>query len=287
MVEQAAIMEPPSDKLLEDTFCSFAHGERVSFLLEQGASFSQVPCGLDKLLEDTFRSSGDSGSVDFLLRKTDVETLFKMVEQVRVRQIHTQINASVYEKDGIRWPQVTAGEDPNILTKSIVFLKAKGSGLVEITCEPDPTNITTDHPAVIVSKTILEARSPYFKALFSFNESSQQAIKVQESYHTISFLAYYAETEPEKVDWKRFCPSQAIGVTADNLDILMDIQRVADMFLMIDLSLDVQSYILSSGICFIQPENVLAIKELASQQNAHLLEDYSERFFRLNVSQEA
>jgi hypothetical protein len=46
-------------KLLEDTWRKFGDGRNIKLLLQHGADFNQVPCGLHKLLEDTFRDGRD------------------------------------------------------------------------------------------------------------------------------------------------------------------------------------------------------------------------------------
>lgn len=55
------------NKLLEDSFRKYGVGPDVNFLLEHGASLLEVPCGINKLLEDSFREYGGGPRVNFLL----------------------------------------------------------------------------------------------------------------------------------------------------------------------------------------------------------------------------
>jgi len=133
---------------------------------------------------------------------------------------------------------------------------------------------------------MLSTQSPYFKVLFKansgFKESNQVAFQVPEPYETIRFAIYYGETEPHEVNWSSFYPSQYLESTADNLDNLLDILRVADMFSMMHLHSDVQRQIIRNGTSFIRPENVCQIQDIAEEWNGKLLSSYCRIFGTLN-----
>ena len=204
--------------------------------------------------------------------------MLKIVEHVRTIQTTTEVRTtSGHEVDGIRWPEVVDGGPVRFLASSIVYLREKAT---------DSTTIMAQGRAITTSKTMLSAQSPYFKALFKpnsgFKEDFQDFLEVREPYKTIRFAIYYGESEPHKVNWSPFYPSQDLESTAENLDCLLDILRVADMFGMMHLHKDVQRQIVMHGISFVGPENVSLIQSIAEEGNGKLLSGYCRTFLKLN-----
>ncbi|KFZ01498.1 hypothetical protein V500_00734 [Pseudogymnoascus sp. VKM F-4518 (FW-2643)] len=183
------------NKLLEDTYRYIELGPlkfkrraeaclspEVDFLLIQGASFNRVPCGLSQLVEATteYLQQSDQNRDNFLfkqaarpnilhkwsellnnvyerlLKSVDSETLCHIVGFISRQQKEFKIHTLPFKARSMYWPYRT-NVGNYLMDASIAELQQRS----------DKVTIRAQGREIITFRTILQARSPYFKRLRS------------------------------------------------------------------------------------------------------------------------
>ncbi|KFY92677.1 hypothetical protein V500_04078 [Pseudogymnoascus sp. VKM F-4518 (FW-2643)] len=258
------------DNQLDDAFRSLGAGLEVESLLQQGAHFDDAT--LSRVLQDTGQSTAE-----FIRRHVPVETLSGVVEGISHRQAKIRLKTRPISCGdvGVRWPHIDYDEVDDNLANSIIYLKEMS---------PNPIIIVAEGQHITASKTLLNARSPFFKRLLT-RKGSQRSIEVKGwLYKTMKFVVSYVETKPDQVDWSPFVPRNDSHATEKTLDELINMLYAANKFGMIDLHSTIQLQIMLHGESFVNKKNVLEINTFANETNSRILGRYCEAFLELNSS---
>jgi sacsin len=102
------------------------------------------------------------------------------------------------------------------------------------------------------------------------------------SYHTLSTMINYAYED--EIDWKEMevSDNDDADEIEEKLDLLLDLCKGADYWLIPALKSQVEDKILVAGKLFINLENVIAIRERASEVGAMAVEQMCARFIEQN-----
>jgi hypothetical protein len=261
--------------LLLDTVVSKTFYRKGKFLLSHDIRFDDIPGGWVNLINIAAKSLGRFGGLDHILDKAPVDALIRVVEEIsRCPEQSRSIIQGFYESDGdsgsMRWPSLSSPIPDAPIAMTITYLLKR---------LPDRTILKTQGNSIAASKTLLGARSPYFKHLFKSATvlgSNQTSFEMPKPYSvgTIQFIVSYAEVEPDQVDWSHF-----------NLRGLLDILIAAHNFCMAELHSHAQCQIIRKGPQFISLLSAPEVIDQANQAKATILLHYCEEFLKLNIPQ--
>ncbi|KFZ01930.1 hypothetical protein V500_00559 [Pseudogymnoascus sp. VKM F-4518 (FW-2643)] len=314
LVRQGAGFEYGScdvDKLLEDTYRYIELGPlefkrragaclspEVEFLLMQGASFRRVPCGLSRLVKATteYLQQSNQNKAHFLfqqamhnrispnwyyfldevykslLKSVDGETLCHIVHLISRQEKECKIHTLPSEARGICWPDAV---------NTINYLM--DASISELHQRSDKVTIRAQGTKIITSRTILQARSPYFRKLIN-NNLEERSFEITGLYKTIDSALMFAQSPGSGPwVWEKFEPCDNLQLTENTLDELIDILYAANTFEMVDLSRSVEQHIVIHGKSFIYAKNAQEIKHIAKEANAGILERYCDAFIATNL----
>ncbi|KFZ19830.1 hypothetical protein V501_00447 [Pseudogymnoascus sp. VKM F-4519 (FW-2642)] len=299
------------DKLLEDTYRYIELGPlefkrragaclspEVDYLLMQGASFERVPCGLSWLVEATTeylqRSNGNKNNFLFqqamhnrinpnwdyflslvyksLLKSVDGETLCHIVHLISRQQKECKIHTLPSGVRGILWPDA-------VNTRNYLM----DASITELRRRSDKVTIRVQGRKITAFRTILQARSSYFRKLIN-NNLEERSFEITGLYKTIDRALMFAESsDTGPWPWAKFEPFDNLQLTENTLDELIDILYAANTFEMVDLSRSVEQHIVIHGKSFIYAKNAQEIKHIAKEANAGILERYCDAFIATNL----
>ena len=168
------------------------------------------------------------------------------------------------------------------VTNSLRQLRNEGK-LVDIT-------YSTEGRLIEAHKVVLAAMSEKCAHQFSGRWGAENLISYDEdddpdgfiSYHTLSTMIKYAYED--EIDWKEMQVSDSDDAEekAAKLDLLLDLHKGADYWLIPALKSEVEGKILDAGKAFINLENVVEIRERAELVGAKAFEQMCAGFIQSN-----
>jgi sacsin len=177
----------------------------------------------------------------------------------------------------IIYPTVTAVDigTAESLSASMTRLRREGK-MLDIT-------LSADGKEVQAHKIVLAAVSASFEINFNGNWADDKKIDLKGiSFDTLSAVVDFAYADI--FDWTpwRVTDEDTVDVIADKLDNLLDLLTAADRFQMPGLQSQAEGEILSAGRSFIRIDNVLDIRDLTTQINAHHVAKACKEFYEKN-----
>lgn len=184
----------------------------------------------------------------------------------------------------IYYPTVTRPElhIGRSVSKSLRQLRNDGK-LLDIT-------YSTQGKQIQAHRVVLAAISEKCAAQFSGPWKVEDLIKYDQddnaedflSYHTLSTMINYAYEDD--IDWKEMevSDSDDADSKATKLNLLLDLAKGADYWLIPALKSQVEDKILAAGKELINLENVMEIRKRAAQARAIAVEEYSAKFIDTN-----
>lgn len=169
------------------------------------------------------------------------------------------------------------------MTKSLRQLRDEGK-LIDITYQTEGKLIKAHR---VVLAAISEKCARQFSGRWTMeteviNYDEDDDPDVYLSYHTLSTMVKYAYED--EIDWKEMevSDSDDAGERAEKLDLLLDLHKGADCWLIPALASEVEAKILDAGKLFINLENVIQVKERADRAGARSVERMCSQFIQQN-----
>jgi sacsin len=149
---------------------------------------------------------------------------------------------------------------------------------------------STEGQSIYAHTAVLAAKTGKYATQFNGKWAIDEVIQYDRStdsehflsYHTLSAMIHY--TYEEDINWSAMEVSEDDDVTAKatKLELLLDLHKGADSWMMPDLASQIQEKILLAVKSFLNLENVLRIQERAGEARAKAVEQWCTEFIRKN-----
>lgn len=151
---------------------------------------------------------------------------------------------------------------------------------------------STEGHSIHAHRAVLAAKTGKYAAQFNGKWIIDEVIQYDKgtepesflSYHTLSTIVDYVYEED--IDWSAMKVSEDddVAVKATKLDLLLDLHKGADNWIMPDLASQIQDRILVAGKSFLNVENVIRIQVRAEEARAKAVEQMCTEFIKQNHS---